>query len=465
MRHNSMKTFSEVERLSASRHLKVSIPGDDETVSELSWADLHKRRSETRKAGSDLLERAKKDSRDLNGPEEFAFNVGMKFLDELQEEFDKREVSGQKEPQGGDKPYRVSSGGYKMNTTLFANKTSWRSIFGREPRATEGGIDRLGDFLVAVHEGGHDERLKRTMVSSSGSDGGFAIPEQVWSEIFDAGIETSVTLDRCTLLPMSSDTLHVPGWNSADHTTGPIGQVSGSWLGEATDATRVSPKLRLVTYFAHKLGMFIAASAEVLQDAEALARALAPLMRNSLAFNMDEVVLTGSGVNRPVGIKDCPAAVAVDRATASNITFADITNMLGRLLPSCIGRAVWLTSPSGFAEILPLETSTGSGQLVLQSTPGPAGALPMTIFGMPLRITEKLPAMGTKGDLVLADLSFYGLAVREQGRMERTNSAQWLSDVVDFRLIVRFDGKPLIAQPYSPAGGGDTLSPFVVLDA
>jgi len=37
--------------------------------------------------------------------------------------------------------------------------------------------------------------------------------------------------------------------------------------------------------------------------------------------------------------------------------------------------------------------------------------------------------------------------------------------VVDMRLVLRCDGKPLVAQPFTPAGGGDTLSPFVVLDA
>ncbi|MCX5839409.1 MAG: phage major capsid protein [Deltaproteobacteria bacterium] len=460
-----MPTFNEKDQLAAEKFLHLSISEDPDSVCAMSWAKLHLERSACRKSLENLLDRAESDNRNLTPDEKNAYDIGKRYLDNIDSEFDRRSIAGVKEPSGGDAPHRVSFKGGNMETnSLFANNTNWRSIFGREPRATEGGINRLGDFLLAVHEGGTDERLKRTMVSSSGSDGGFAIPEQVWSVIFDAGIEASVTLDRCTMLPMQSDTLHVPGWDSADHTAGPVGQVTGSWLGEATDATRVSPKLRLVSYFAHKLGMFIGASAEVLQDSEALARALAPLMRSSLAFNMDAAILTGDSVAKPAGILNSAATVKKTRVTPGNITFTDVTGMLGRLLPGCIGKAVWLTSPSGFAGLLSLETSTGSGQLVLQSTPGPAGALPMTIFGMPLRITEKLPALGTKGDLVLADLSFYGLAVREQGRMERTNSAQWLSDVVDFRLIVRFDGKPLISSPYTPAGGGVTLSPFVVLE-
>jgi len=31
--------------------------------------------------------------------------------------------------------------------------------------------------------------------------------------------------------------------------------------------------------------------------------------------------------------------------------------------------------------------------------------------------------------------------------------------------VLRCDGKPLVASPFTPAGGGDTLSPFVVIDA
>jgi HK97 family phage major capsid protein len=187
-------------------------------------------------------------------------------------------------------------------------------------------------------------------------------------------------------------------------------------------------------------------------------------MRNSLAFSLDEAILTGSGVGQPLGILNSGAAVLSARGTPGSIGFADLVGMAGRVLPSSLAKAVWLVSPSAFAVLAGLVITAGTGQLVMGYLPG-AADIKMQILGHPVRVTEKLPTLGAAGDVVLCDLSYYGLAMRETARFERTNAAQWTSDIVDFRFVLRCDGKPLIAQPFTPSGGGNTLSPFVVLDA
>ena len=99
----------------------------------------------------------------------------------------------------------------------------------------------------------------------------------------------------------------------------------------------------------------------------------------------------------------------------------------------------------------------------MSSTPG-AGKLNMELLGHPVRVSEKLPALGSKGDVMLCDFSYFGLGLRSGGRYETTNAAQWTEDVQDHRLLIRADGAGLVNSPMTPAGGGDTLSPFVVLD-
>jgi HK97 family phage major capsid protein len=461
-----MKQFSEMDRLNAEKHLKIAIPADPDGVCELSWGNLHLERSATRKATGALLERARKDNRETTPDEERAFETAMAYLENLDDEFDRREISGQKEPVAV-KPYKVTlkhTGG-NMGDKFFQPRKTWRDIFGREPKAVTEGARTFADAIIALHHGDDGQlRELRTMNAIAGNEGGFAVPEQVWSQIYDSGVEQSVCLDRVTNFPMTSDTLYVPGFDSADHTSGPIGAVEGTWIGEGDTATRVTPKLRLVTFFARKLAMYIACTSEVLQDAPALAPSLVTLMRNSLAYSLDEAILTANNVGKPTGILDAPATVSVHRSAPGTIAFTDVTNIMGRLLPSSLNRAVWICSPSAFGRLIGLETSSGSGQLILQSQPGPAGAIPMSLFGMDFRISEKLPTLGTKGDLILVDLSYYGLAMREVARFERTNAAQWTSDTIDMRFILRVDGKPLISQPFTPAGGGSTLSPFVVLD-
>lgn len=368
---------------------------------------------------------------------------------------------------GGDRPYRPTfrgslDGRGMTDAGIFLPRKTWRTIFKREPRGVAG-FKNFGEAIQALHNG-NEEKLRelRTANTFTGTEGGYAVPEVTWAQIYDSGIEASATLDMVTPFPMTSDTLGIPAWDE-DKTKGPIGSIEGEWIGETGSGTRKTPLLRLLKYEAHKLALFIACSSEVLQDSEAFSQSLAPLMRNSLAFSLDAAVLTGNGIAKPLGVLNSPATIPVSRTTANTIVFGDITNMMGRLLPSSLNRAAWLCSPSTFGTLVGMVTAAGSGELVMSFQPG-ASDFTMQILGRPVRVTEKLPAIGSKGGLSLVDLSYYGLAMRETGRFERTNAAQWTSDVIDFRLIIRADGRPLIAKPFVPAGGGSTLSPFVVLE-
>jgi HK97 family phage major capsid protein len=454
-------------RLMGEKYLKIQIPADPEgTVSGLSWAALHEERSALRKACSNLINRAKEAGRDLTEEEEAAFDAGMQWIDCLQEEFDRRDVSGKKEPSGGDQPHRVN---FNRSQTMndanpFRPRRTWREVFGREPQS-DAGVKTFGDAVVALY---HDDQEKlrqlRTMNAIHGTEGGFAVPEVLWSQIYDSGLEQSVCLGRVQVFNMVSDTMHIVGWDSADRTTGPIAAVRGTWIGEGETASGVTPKLRSLSMFAKKIALYVGITSECLQDATALSISLGTMMRNSLAFSLDQAILTGSGIAQPFGIMDAPATISVSRTTPNTIVFGDIGNMIGRLLPSSLGRAVWIASPSTFAILVSMVVTAGTGELVLGYRPG-ASDIQMQVLGRPLLVSEKLPAMAEKGGLMLADLSYYALAMRETGRFEKTNAASWSEDVVDMRLVLRCDGKPLVAQPFTPAGGGDTLSPFVVLDA
>ena len=191
-------------------------------------------------------------------------------------------------------------------------------------------------------------------------------------------------------------------------------------------------------------------------DSAALSASLNPLMSRCLAFAWDQAVLMGSGIARPLGIYNSPASIPSKTAVSSTtISFPDCTSMVGRMLPSSQKKAIWVCSPSAYAVLIgmPIESSTG----ILAMKDG-------KILDKPVFCTEKLPGLGSKGSLMLVDLSYYALGMREEARFERTNSAQWTSDAVDMRLITRGDGKGLLDRPVTPASGGDTLSPFVILD-
>ena len=89
----------------------------------------------------------------------------------------------------------------------------------------------------------------------------------------------------------------------------------------------------------------------------------------------------------------------------------------------------------------------------------------LSAFGRPLIVSEKLPALGNQGDIGLYDFSAYLIGLRREIALDRSNAPGWHEDQISFRCGLRIDGQPALAAPVTPAGGGDTLSPFVILGA
>ncbi len=445
------------------RCIGVTVP---QHITAATWQDLRDLRAQLREGSKTLLDKAEANKRDLTTEERQASDAALAVLQTVQDEIENRLSDGRQGPRIIDEPMRPpisNQRGGKMDK-IFAPRTTWRSIFGREPKAAEG-IRNFGECLKALHHGDVGQLAElRTMANSTGELGGFSVDEPTWAQIWDGAYETSVTMDRLRYFPMSSNTLLIPAWDSEDQSKGKVGNVTGAWVGEGIEASRVTPRLRLIKYEAKKAGIFIACTAEVLQDSVALSSSLLPLMRNNLTSLIDTSVLTGSGVGEPQGILNSNAAISVSRNSAGTITFDDLAAMMGRMLPSSIRSCVWICSPSVFAVLVGLQVGTASGVLAMNNQTG-ATDFKMQILGGEVRVSSSLPERGTRGDLILADLGYYGFGSRETGRFEKTASAQWLSDVLDFRLIVRCDGHSLLDAPVTPANGTTTSSPFVLLDA
>jgi HK97 family phage major capsid protein len=75
---------------------------------------------------------------------------------------------------------------------------------------------------------------------------------------------------------------------------------------------------------------------------------------------------------------------------------------------------------------------------------------------------EQCAALGTVGDILLADLSHY--RVLDGGvRPAISMHYDFLHDQSIFRFVMRVDGQPEFMTPVTPFSGGNTQSPFVSL--
>lgn len=73
-------------------------------------------------------------------------------------------------------------------------------------------------------------------------------------------------------------------------------------------------------------------------------------------------------------------------------------------------------------------------------------------------------ALGSKGDLILADLSQYAIGMRKEIALDRSNVPGWMEDMTDYRVIVRVDGQGTWDKPVKPKNG-IMLSWAVALEA
>jgi HK97 family phage major capsid protein len=79
-----------------------------------------------------------------------------------------------------------------------------------------------------------------------------------------------------------------------------------------------------------------------LQDGEgaALDAYLRAVFGEAVAWFEEYAFLQGTGVAQPAGVVSAPASLAVTRAQANKIHYADVSAMLGKLPPSSLPFAV-----------------------------------------------------------------------------------------------------------------------------
>jgi HK97 family phage major capsid protein len=177
-------------------------------------------------------------------------------------------------------------------------------------------------------------------------------------------------------------------------------------------------------------------------------------------------LLQGNGVGKPQGMISAPATIAVTRAGGQGtqtLAFADVATMWSKLLPASWGNAIWAFSPSVVPQLLQLKD--GANRAIFISIDQGATKTPVwSLLGRPAYPTEKLPALGGKGDLSLLDPSLYVIGDRMQLEVAASEHVNFLRNQMTWRVVERVDGQPWLDKPITLQDASTQVSPFVVLN-
>lgn len=315
------------------------------------------------------------------------------------------------------------------------------------------------------------QEIQNSYSSESPAAGGFLIPESMRSEILQVAIEESVTRSRATVIPMSTLRVKLPLIDDTSHVTSIFGGVKCYWTEEAGALIESQAKFGAVELDAKKLTGFALVPNELLDDAPAFTGFFNSTFPRAIAWTEDLAFTKGTGVGEPLGWLNCPGSVQVAAEPgqlSKTILWENILEMYSRLLPTSLGNAVWVANKDTFRQLMTMALPVGVGGSAIMigqglNQPGSA-APPMTILGIPVVLTEKVPSLGTTGDIALVDLSYYLIGDRQQ--METANSEHYAfnTDKMAFRVIERVDGQPWLQSPITPnSGSANTLTAFVQL--
>lgn len=312
-------------------------------------------------------------------------------------------------------------------------------------------------------------RVRNAFSTTVPSEGGFLVPETLRSELLRVSLETSIVRPRARVIPMETLRVPFPAIDSTSNVSSVFGGIVGYWTEEGAALTASQAAFGRIVLDAKKLTAYTEVPNELISDSITSFQAfMDQIFPEALGFYEDFAFIAGTGVGEPLGFLNGSAVVAVLENTANLVKFEDVVAMYSRMLPSSLGRAVWVASIDVFPQLAAMVIPGGAAPNAVwlsngQVIEGP----PMTILGRPVIFTEKVPKLGTTGvgALSFVDFGFYLIGDRQVMSAMSSPHFKFQNDQTAYRIIERVDGRPWLNSAITPKNSSATLSPFVSLQS
>jgi HK97 family phage major capsid protein len=410
-----------------------------------------------------IIETAEKEDRDLTAEEQTGFDDKKTEKDAL----DKRIANLE----------GLEADETALDAVIPAH--SRRSPIGRAggPEASRE-FENLGEFMHAVRFRPSDQRL--TFVEGVGAEtdenglqaemrmdndtsGGFMVPTQLRSTIMSVAPQDALVRPRATVIPAGSPpdagiimpALDQSGTNPANM----FGGMSFNWIEEAGDKPETDADLAGIQLVPHEIAGFVTVTDKLLRNWQAASAFLENLMRGGVNAAEDYAFLRGTGVTQPLGVINAGATKWINRANANQASYVDLLNMVSVLLMRGGQAPVWSAPQSALVQFGQMQDPEGHYIWKANAVDGFAG----TLLGYPLRWNNRAPALGSKGDIILADWSYYLIKDGSGPFVAASEHVKFTQNKTVIKIFWNVDGAPWMKAPIKEENGY-TVSPFVGLD-
>lgn len=338
-------------------------------------------------------------------------------------------------------------------------------------------FNSLGEQLQAIVSAAKthvaDKRLIRVnnevMGSNegTGADGGFAIQEDFAGQILETAVTTGDILSRVDSYTVGANS-NAARWLMIDETdvsASVFGGVQMYWAAEGATVAASRPKFKEMKLDLEKMMGFAYATDELLQDAAFMSGFFGTAFTLAANRLLEDAIISGDGAGKPTGILKSGALIETEAEAsqpAETLTAKNILAMWSRALVSGRRNMVWLMHPD-LEDQLP-QLMLGD-KLIWMPEGGISGNQFQTILGRPVLFNDNCQAIGTKGDVLLADLKQYMLLRKGTAKQDWSMHVEFLTDQQCFRMVLRCNGTPKVTTPVTMKNSKRTRSPFVTLAA
>ena len=344
------------------------------------------------------------------------------------------------------------------------------------------GFSSFGEQLQAICRAGmpggrvdprlYEERAASGQGETIPADGGFLVGTDQVNKLLERTYQTGVLASRCTHYTISrtANSLSIPRLDETSRADGSRkGGIRMYWLEEAAAKTASTTNFGKLNLNLHKCAGLIYLTDELIEDAPALERYVSDMFTEEAGFQIDDAIINGGGVGKPLGILNANCLVAVAKETgqtADTILAENIEKMYSRLYAPSMGNSIWLINQDCWPQIFQLHHSVGTGGVPMFIPAGGLNQSPNgTLLGRPIYPIEHCQTVGTKGDIYLVDLKQYYLADKGGVQGARSIHLRFNYDETVLRFVMRIDGQPWWSAALTPYKGSNTQSPFIALNA
>lgn len=317
---------------------------------------------------------------------------------------------------------------------------------------------------------------KATMTTGDFEEGGTLIPTEIASETLERVSRLNTFMANAMVMPMATQKLDIPMITGFDESQGAVyGNTIWYWTAEEGQRTatnfetgNVELVLRLCT------GMAVVNNALTKFSPQSIDAILRRAFDKGMNFAINKACLRGTGAGQPQGVLEANCLLTVPKAVgqdADTFIYSNVLDMLAALYSmddESIGNGFWYMNKTVLPQLgkLNLVVGTGGAPVFISNA---AERPELTLFGVPIRWSTQMSALGDVGDVGLFDPSQYLIGQPAVGgpgdpAVEQSIHLYFDYNKTAFRFTFWMDGQPWWPQAFVPAHGGEQ-SPFVTLAA